>query len=318
MDMPTEVELIRRNHLIDPQLQIWGWEIPVYLFLGGLAAGLMVLPALLALKNGHERSRWLRWSPFAVPVILSVGMLALFLDLELKQHVYRFYAIFRPSSPMSWGAWILVLIYPAALLLGMADLTDEETDRLSGWSPLRVTGLGRLIRWARSQAADHVQGLRWSNIVLGVGLGGYTGILLSTLGARAMWNSSVLGPLFLVSGISTGAAFLMLFGIRHEEHRLLRRWDLAAIGLEVVLLTLFLLQLATAGGAQGQAAAAKVLGGAYTASFWSLVVMVGLVVPFTVELLEARRGWRPTRVAPALILIGGLALRWILVTAGQG
>lgn len=316
--MPVEVELIRQNRMIDPQLHIWGWEIPVYLFLGGLAAGLMILTALAAMRTqGEERSRWMRYLPFAAPVIITFGMIALFLDLSYKAHVYRFYAIFRLSSPMSWGAWILMLIYPATLLLGLAQLTDEETERLAAWWPLRRTGLGRLARWVRTQALDHQKGLRWANVALGAGLGGYTGILLSTLGARALWNSSLLGPLFLVSGLSTGAAFLMLFAIRHEEHRLLRRWDLIAIGTEAVLLALFLIGLVTGGGALGKSAAGHLLGGAYTAPFWALVVVAGLAVPFLVELLEERRGWKPTRVAPVLILVGGLALRWILVSAGQ-
>lgn len=316
--MQPEVELIRHNHLIDPQLQIWGWEIPVYLFLGGLTAGLMILSAALPLRNGSaERSRWARWMIFAAPVLLSLGMFTLFLDLEHKLHVFRFYTTFQVSSPMSWGSWILVAIYPATLLLGLAELTDDEVDGLAGWGPIRMLRLGRLLRWARSLVLGRLRGLRWSNIVLGVALGGYTGILLGTLGARAMWNSSLLGPLFLVSGLSTGAAFMMLFAVNHDEHRLLRRWDLAAIGLELVLLGLFVMGLITGGGQAGQAAAALILGGKYTALFWSLVIAVGLAVPFLVELLESWKGLKPTRVAPFLILCGGLALRWILVSAGQ-
>ena len=81
----NEIELNRASHLIDPHLQIWGWEIPVYLFLGGLTAGIMILSALLARgKRPEERSRWARWLPFVAPVLLSVGMLALFLDLAKR------------------------------------------------------------------------------------------------------------------------------------------------------------------------------------------------------------------------------------------
>ena len=59
-----------------------------------------------------------------------------------------------------------------------------------------------------------------ANIVLGVGLGIYTGILLSALGARPFWNSAILGPLFLVSGLSSAAAFAHLVA-RHAEERVL-------------------------------------------------------------------------------------------------
>ena len=47
-----------------------------------------------------------------------------------------------------------------------------------------------------------------SNMLVGIALGIYTGILLGTLGARPLWNSALLGPLFLFSGLSTAAAVL--------------------------------------------------------------------------------------------------------------
>ena len=41
-------------------------------------------------------------------------------------------------------------------------------------------------------------------------LGIYTGILLNTMVARPLWNSAILGPLFLFSGLSAGAALIHL------------------------------------------------------------------------------------------------------------
>ena len=124
-----EIEVNRNSHLIDPQLHIWGWEVPVYLFLGGLAAGIMVFTALLLLRRGNrERSKWSRWAAFLAPLLLSIGMLALLLDLEYKFHVWRFYAALEITSPMSWGSWILLLIYPATLAIGLATLTRQEVE----------------------------------------------------------------------------------------------------------------------------------------------------------------------------------------------
>ncbi|MGM0576045.1 MAG: NrfD/PsrC family molybdoenzyme membrane anchor subunit [Myxococcota bacterium] len=307
-----EVDLTRANHLIDPQLHVWGWEIPVYLFLGGVAAGLMVMTAILSKRiRPEDRSRWARWMPFAAPIVLSLGMGALFLDLEHKLHVFRFYTTFQVTSPMSWGAWILLGIYPATLLMGLSMLTRAEVDAAKSKVPL-----GGLIEWARDLAKEHETGVRRANVALGIGLGVYTGILLSTLGARAVWNSSVLGPLFLVSGVSTGAAFMMLFPLSHDEHETLRKWDMGAIGAELGLLALFLIGLTTAGEATSEAAA-LFLGGPYTATFWSLVVIGGLLTPFALETLEAKKGLKPTLYAPALLLVGGLALRWVFVVTGQ-
>ncbi|BDG06043.1 NrfD/PsrC family molybdoenzyme membrane anchor subunit [Anaeromyxobacter oryzae] len=306
-----ELDLSRHSALVDPRLHVWGWEIPVYLFLGGMAAGVMILGAVLAGRAG-ERSRAARWLPFAAPVLVSVGMAALFLDLANKAHVFRFYLALRWTSPMSWGAWILVVVYPVTLLGGLAGLADDEAEALAA----RAGPLGDLVRRARAFALPRAAALRTWTVATGVGLGVYTGILLSTLGARALWGSALLGPLFLVSGLSTGAAFLMLFPVSPGERTALARWDLVAIGGEVLLLALFLVGLST-GGAAGRAAAELLLGGAFTAPFWALVVIAGLAVPALLEALEARLHLRSTLAAPALVLAGGLALRFILVAAGQ-
>lgn len=300
------VEVNRHNHLIDPALHIWGWEIPIYLFLGGMTAGVMIVSAIAGRRTPIDaQSKWMRWMPFAAPLLISAGMLALFFDLEYKLHVFRFYTAFRIASPMSWGAWILLLIYPAALLLGIAQLHHREI------APAPAV-LRRLAGFAR----EHVSRLRTANVLLGVALGAYTGILLGTLGARALWSSPLLGPLFLVSGLSTGAALVMLFRITHEEHELVRRIDVTAIGVELILLFLYLAGLASS-GERGVAAASLFFGGAYTATFWSLVIVAGLAVPLALELFEQRLHLRPARIAPVLLLAGGLALRWIIVAAGQ-
>lgn len=301
----TELEITRHNHLIDPALQIWGWEIPVYLFLGGMAAGLMIVSALVRRRvEPAHRSQVMAWMPFAAPIVLSIGMGALFLDLEYKLHVFRFYTAFRPTSPMSWGSWILLAVYPAALLLGLARIAELGV------------GLPRRLVPIAGWAASRTRLLEQANVFLGVALGAYTGILLGTLGARAVWSSALLGPLFLVSGFSTGAALVMLFAISHEERDVVRRWDMAAIGVELALLGLYLVQLVAADG-RGRAVAELFFGGPYTAVFWSLVVIAGLIVPLLLEVVESWRGLPHTVAVPILLLCGGLALRWIFVAAGQ-
>jgi formate-dependent nitrite reductase membrane component NrfD len=311
-----ELERLRETHLIDPTLHIWGWEIPVYLFLGGVTAGIMILTALIGSRVPRgEQSRWLRWMPFAAPVLLSIGMLALFLDLEYKVHVFRFYTAFRITSPMSWGSWILIGIYPAAILLGLAGLRPDEIQPIARRLPMRKAAhwVEEISAWSRR----NVKRLEWANVILGIALGGYTGILLGTLGARALWSSPLLGPLFLVSGFSTGAALIMLFPLSETEHHTLRNWDIAAIVVEIGLVALFFVGLFTNGGLGGRAAAELFFGGNYTAAFWVLVGIAGLAVPLFIETFEAKARMRATIVAPMLLLAGGFALRWIFVAAGQ-
>ncbi len=307
-----EIEMARNNLHLDPVTHIWGWEVPVYLFLGGLTAGVMILSALIDMRRPadgeQERSRYARWMPFTAPLLLSAGMLALFIDLENRLRAYRFYLSFEITSPMSWGSWILIAVYPATVALGLACLSPAETRQLERWPWMRAAA-----RWSQERRGF----IGGANIALGVGLGAYTGLLLGTLAARAAWNSGLLAPLFLVSGVSTGAALMMLLPLHHQEHELLRRWDMAAIGLELALVALFFLDLAAGGGEAGKQAAGLFFGGPYTAVFWSLVVIAGLVVPLLLESLESRGNRLPTALAPALLLAGGLALRFVLVAAGQ-
>lgn len=307
----TELDLSRHSPILDPQLHVWGWEIPVYLFLGGMAAGAMVLLPLLAARAGPP-SRWARRLGFAVPLLVSVGMGALLLDLEHKLHVYRFYLAFRWTSPMSWGAWILLLVYPVSLLWALSALDDEEAAALVR----RAGPLGRLLTAARDLAMPRRTALRWASLVVGLGLGVYTGILLSALGARALWASPVLGPLFLASGVSSGAALLALFPLEAAERRWLGAAHYKAMAAEAILLLLFALGHAT-GGADGRAALAGLVRGPYALAFWGLVVACGLGLPLLVELGEARARLRHSALAPALVLVGGLALRWVMVAAGQ-
>lgn len=301
-----EIDHGRSNHLIDPTLHIWGWEVPVYLFLGGLVAGLMIMGPALELRT-KTRSQALQHVPLLAIILLSLGMGALFLDLEYPLHVYRFYLTLQPTSPMSWGSWILMGVYPVLILAWLSGLGEASAAQVN-----RLPLVERLGAWGRQNRAL----LLWTSLALGIGLGTYTGLLLGTMAARLQWNTAVLGPLFLVSGSSTGAALLLLLGPEEDRKALLVRWDSVAILTELALIVLMLFGFQS-GGEAGRFAASALLGGEWTPWFWSLVVIAGLVVPLALNLVELRRHLPMTRVSPALVLFGGLALRFILVSAGQ-
>lgn len=319
----SEYTTTRTNALIDPGLHIWHYEVPVYLFLGGLVAGIMVLSGLWLLRApDRERSRALGLLPWAAPILLSLGMLFLWLDLENRLNVFRFYLTLEPTSPMSWGSWILLAIYPASILLALRTTPTElrgcplsKLARRFGASAVgqrAETGFARLAGWVDG----HTREIALANVVLGAALGIYTGILLGSLGGRPLWTSAILGPLFLVSGLSTGAAFMMLYGLRDSERRVLGRADMGLIVVELALIGLWLTGLMT-GGAAAREAAGMVLGGPYTTAFWTMVVTLGLLVPLLAEWLELRHDAVPGRLAAVLVLVGGFALRWVLVYAGQ-
>lgn len=289
------------------------WQIPVYLFLGGIVAGLMILSGVKAIrKTSAAKSENFRLLSWLVPVVLSAGMLALFLDITNKLNVLRFYFAFKPEAPMSWGSWILVLVYPVSILFALSELPRKWKDKL-GKSTLGKR-VSELADWAKKESVKKL--LSWGSILLGISMGIYTGILLSNFNSTPLWNSAILGPLFLTSGLSTGAAFMLLFGISEEERKELGRLDLIFIAVEIALITLFIISLTNGREAQ-QDAVSYLVGGEFTAAFWSLVVIAGLIVPLVLELFEAAGRNHSRWLAPSLVLVGGLALRWVLVFAGQ-
>jgi formate-dependent nitrite reductase membrane component NrfD len=162
----------------------------------------------------------------------------------------------------------------------------------------------------------HVARLAWLGVGLGVALGIYTGVLLSATVARPLWSSGALGFLFLASGSSTGVAALMLGERDHETLALLARADIGLIALEVVVIALWLIGLSTQGPLYREAAA-LVLSGPWAPALVGMVIFGGLLVPAALEALALRGRALHSRLVPALVLAGGLLLRFVIVYAGQ-
>ena len=93
------------------------------------------------------------------------------------------------------------------------------------------------------------------NLLFGAVLGMYTGVLLSTLGARPLLgNSSPLWLLFLVSGLSSAAALVHMVASDVRERELLAKADNGFLILELFVIALFLIGLVTSSEVARQAA----------------------------------------------------------------
>jgi formate-dependent nitrite reductase membrane component NrfD len=336
-----EVTSTRHNPLIDPHLAVWSWEIPLYLFIGGIVAGMMVIAglALLRLALGEDSRRFLSMqTPLLAFVLLNVGMLALMLDLTHRFYAWRIFTTFQYASPMAWGSWLLIIVYGVLVVSALIRL-PEAWPWLGRTVPVLHSLSDAIVAKPRWIAM-----LGWANLVLGIGLGIYTGILLNTMVARPLWNSAILGPLFLVSGLSAGvatmhiaatllqgrpapqglvggafSALLQPMGPQHPDkdtaHALVRVDQIFLVA-ELVFIAILLINLNTM-SASHAVAAALITTGPYALAFWGGVVGVGVALPLVWQALELAHKVRHT-VAPAvLVLAGGFTLRWIMVNAGQ-
>lgn len=298
----------RMNPEIDPVLTVWGWEIPAYLFLGGLVAGILFFSAYYVIRHREDHYfTAVKVAPMWAPPLIIVGLIFLLLDLSHWPYFWRLYTTIHLESPMSWGAWTLGII--TAVSFVWAAMWLEDVFPRFSWPFLWMRGVINTIHYFRVPLA-------WLMIVLSVLLGVYTGILLSAFNARPFWNTGILGPLFLVSGLSTGTALVMLLSKEAHEREHFSRIDLILIGIELFMIVHLFMGFFASTEVHVEAAM-LFLGGPYTAPFWVLVVGMGLVVPALIELLELTKTHVPIQVPAVLVLVGGLILRFIVMDAGM-
>lgn len=298
----------RSNPLIDPYLHIWHWQIPLYLFLGGLAAGILFFAAYYTIQ-GKEKvyNTAVKKAPLIVPFLLVLGLIALFLDLKHKAFFWRLYTTIRLDSPMSWGAWVLMLVTPLSFIWAAIHL--REVFPKWDWKFKFIYAMEEFF-------IKHKIKLAWVMMISAVILGVYTGILFSAFNARPLWNTSILGPLFLASGLSAGAAVIMLMTKNYIERSLFSKIDIGIIAVEMFLIVhMFMGFLAST---QVQIEAAQLfLGGPYTASFWIFVVIIGMIIPVILEILELRKFKIPVIIPATFVLFGSLMMRFLIAFAGQ-
>ena len=80
----------RLNPYIDPHLDIWHWHIPLYLFLGGLAAGILFFASLYTILGKENRLHSILATRLAVSnqIQMSVEELEqLYPKLKLGSHL---------------------------------------------------------------------------------------------------------------------------------------------------------------------------------------------------------------------------------------
>lgn len=298
----------RLNPHIDPYLEIWHWQIPLYLFLGGLAAGILFFAALYTILGKEDKYPGaVRRAPIIVPFLLVLGLFALFLDLKHKLFFWQLYTTVRLQSPMSWGAWTLMAITPLSMV--WVALHIREYFPKWDWKY-------DILKEIEAFLVKYKYYLAWIIIIYAVILGIYTGILLSAFNARPLWNTSILGPLFLTSGLSAGAATIILFAQSEKERILFAKIDLLLIVIELFLIIHLFMGFLASTSVQIDAAN-LFLGGQYTAPFWIFVVVLGMVVPAILEIMELKHIKVPVIIPVVLVLFGSIMLRFIIVFAGQ-
>ncbi len=305
---------------------VWDAFIAVYLFLAGLGAGAFVLGALTNWAK-TPAPRMKRIAFVIAPVAVAVGTLVLVVDAKagFANPLRFFLLVSNLNSVMAWG----VIILSVFLAMSVVDLVLL------------------LVRKKTPKALDVV------GMVLAVCVAAYTGVLLGDAGlAFPLWNMAILPLLFVVSAASTGIAAVLLvtYLAAPDEVEALPFLPKAGLVLPVLELVLVAVLLGVTAGSSGSAAAAgaasvaNLVSGAYAVPFWLGFVVVGLVLPFALELARHRGAGAPKAatvvgaaapgagpdgsaaagagsgkalalVGEAGVLVGGFMLRYLVIMA---
>ncbi len=278
---------------------IWGTIIAWYLFLAGLGAGAYIFSCLIEkLYPQHLKMR--KIARYIAPLAVMVGLVLLIFDAKAGLfHPWRFLLLIANlHSVMSWGVIFLALFIVIALLIALAEFKS--------WV---------LPRW-----------LIVLQLVLAVSVATYTGVLLGVVRTFPLWNNPLLPLLFLVSALSAGAAITIgLTALKAPDEALnlhrLSAMHLALPVVEVVFIVVLLFMTAYDSQSAALQTVKLLVAGKYALIFWAGLIILGLVVPFALELYSHKHEGQQeslktlTILAQICVLIGGFTLRYLVVVS---
>ncbi|AFE07886.1 formate dehydrogenase O putative subunit [Corallococcus coralloides DSM 2259] len=264
---------------------LWIWTVPAYFYVGGVAGAASVLGVTLEYLGGRRLERLAgRCHALATAGdIVSAGLLIH--DLGRPSRFLNMLRVFRPTSPMSVGSWVLAgsgAVNTAAFVLR----------RMPGM----LGGVGR---------AAGVMGA-----VLGLPLAGYTAVLVSNTAVPLWQQVGRTLPLFFMSSATASAGSLLsLFPHTDAEERVLRRFRIA--GKVAELFTREAVELE----ARQVVEVGKPLRTGASGALWMLsrtCSMAGLVM----DVLPGRARWKQV-TADVLSTVGAVAARYAVIQAGK-
>ena len=197
------------------------WEpldIAGYLFLGGLAGSSSTLAAAASLTGRPGLARPLRYGAAGA---ISLSLVALVHDLGRPGRFYNMLRVFKPSSPMSVGSWILSLYGPLALGSALAALVESVAP-----APLRP-----LLPFVRRLSRPLTVGAG----VVGPAVATYTAVLVSDTAVPAWHGGYRDMPFVFVGSAASAGAGLGLMAAPLAESAPARRLGVAGALVEVGL-----------------------------------------------------------------------------------
>ncbi|MBN2964915.1 polysulfide reductase NrfD [Sulfurospirillum sp. T05] len=299
---------------------VWPWPIAVYLFLAGLSAGAIISAIVIKWMKGNDSSPWdgiIKAGAILAPVTIGAGLLLLIVDLTRPLHFWKLLINYNFGSMMTIGVLALFAYFPVIIIFFLGIFRKPLIDE----GPFGF--LAPLADIAKNQAKL----LEVITLVLAVGVGAYTGFLLSAMNSYPLLNTPTLPLLFLASGISAGISANLIVGLvffksttGEENVSYLHGLDFKVILAEMFILVALFSGMYYQGGAAASVAAAALTTGGFATLFWVGVFGVGLAAPVGLNIVMPHSVKHSTAFIifnAFLVLAGVMALRFYILYAGQ-
>lgn len=264
---------------------LWIWAVPAYFFIGGAAGAAATLGTVVEAFHPEGSSARLVRRCRALSVVgLGASTGLLIVDLGRPARFLNMLRVFRPSSPLSVGSWVLAAAAPANA--GAAVLAGKG-------------GFAGLLGRACSVGAG----------ATGLPLTGYTAVLLANT-AVPVWSegATTLPPLFVSSAMASAASILELGELDEDEAAIVSRFGNLGRVAELIAAEVYERRVSRV-DAVGEA-----LRGGRGGMLWRAAKALGLG-GLLVSLFGRSRASR--RVSGALGVLSSLTLRWAVVDAGR-
>jgi Polysulphide reductase, NrfD len=255
----------------------WTWEIPMYFFTGGLAGASAGLACLSGLRGNDVLARR-AWATAAGGI--AVSPVFLISDLGRPTRFLNMLRMFKITSPMSVGSWILSA--------SATTTTVAAANAFTGWFP-------RTARIARPAAA-----------LFGLPLSTYTAALVANTAVPVWHEARRMLPFVFGSGAALSAGAVTVIVTPPEHAAAARRLALASAALELGLNEAMRRRLGEHAEPYRRGAPSK------------LRVLSGAAIATGAALLARRgSGSRAAAVAAGSLLAAGAACaRWTVFRAG--
>ena len=283
------------------EYQFWSSEIALDLFFGGIGVGTFLFAVLLSFFHRDEFAAASKTAAIITPLSVAFGFVFLLSHLGHPERFYIVYTKLRLTSPLWWGAWLQAVFFGISVVYAWLWIKDRNR-------PLRAL-------------------LGYVGVPLALAVGVYHGFLLMVFKSQPLWNTGPTTVTAICGFVMTGIALVVLvLALMPKQKVLLKEIKLSrdilavAIALQLATLGLWMSSLYF-GSAESRAAMLRLVG-EYGGLFWGGAVLAGLVVPLMLGAIAISRERRTgdfsyfyPLVTSALVLIGGLCLRYVVIMA---